>query len=345
MTIGTTPDNAGLLILLTLAALPAVMLVFGVGALLQRLLRIQNGFFGLGFALLVVGGGLLGVSLYLDLAGQIISAEVVTKDEQITYRQEGDWRHPLKVTIRYVAPAQSPANATFTVDAATFDALHEDGSTYVRILPVKQWLSLVRLANQSTRTWLPWPWIGGGLAVLVLLVALWRWANRSKIGCLGLILFLIGLATLPLLFKLREWQQSRDPLLTAQRATVTVQAVQRVIWLDPLPSRSGGGDHWDTGIDVPQPYDIVTVRYRPQGHDQALLGVDVVDADQPTLRVGMELAAAYSQDNPRRIFLLAANRSHYWKNPLAWVGIQVGLLAAMGLVLWFFGWVGTQWNR
>jgi hypothetical protein len=249
------------------------------------------------------------------------------------------------VTIRYVAPAQSPATATFTVDAATFDALHEGGSTPVRILPVQQWLSLVRLANQSTRTWLPWTWIGGCLVLALALVVLWRWANRSKIGCLGLILFLVCLATLPLVFKLLEWQQSLDPQQAPLRATVTVQAIHRVTWLDPMPSHSSHGDEWDTGIDVPQPYDIVTVRYTPQGHDQSLLAVDVVDADQPVVRVGMELPATYRQDNLRRIFLLAAHRSHYWKNPLAWVGIQVGLLAAIGLVLWFFGWVGSQWDR
>jgi hypothetical protein len=112
-----------------------------------------------------------------------------------------------------------------------------------------------------------------------------------------------------------------------------------------MPSRSGDSDRWDTSINVPQPYDIVTVRYTPQGQDQSLLGVDVVDAEQPVIRVGMELPAAYAADDPRRIFLLAAQRSHYWKNPLAWVGLQVGFLAAIGALFWFFGWVGQQWNR
>ncbi len=345
MTIGVTPDNVGWLILLSLAAIPLFLLVVGLGAIIRRLFRIQNGFFAFAFGLVIGGGSLLGASLYLDLAGQVVPAKVLNKDEQVTYRAEGDWRHPLRVTISYVASEQPTATASFTVDGPTFDALYEGGDTLVRILPVQPWLSLVRLANQSTRTWLPWPWIGGGLAVVVALVGLWRWANRTKLGCLSLLLFLFALTTLPFILKFLEWQQSRVLQQAPLRATVTVQAVHHVIWLDPLPSHSSHGDGWDTSIDVPQPYDIVTVRYTPQGHDQSLLGVDVVDATQSTIGEGMELSAAYTQDNPRRIFLLGVNRSHYWKNPLAWVGIQVGFLVAIGLGIWGLGWVEQQWNR
>lgn len=345
MTIGVTPDNVGWLILLSLAAIPIFFLVVGLGAIIRRLLRIQNGFFAFAFGLVIGGSSLLGASLYLDLAGQVVPAKVINKDEHVTYRAEGDWRHPLRVTISYVAPEQPTATASFTVDGPTFDALHEGGDTLVRILPVQPWLSLVRLANQSTRTWLPWLWIGGGLTVVMGLVGLWRWANRNKLGCLSLLLFLLALAMLPLVFKLLEWQQSLDLQQTPLRAMVTVQTVRHVTWLDPMPSRSSHGDGWDTGFDVPQPYDIITVRYTPQGHDQSLLGVDVVDAAQPAIREGMELPAAYKQDNPRRIFLLGVNRSHYWKNPLAWVGVQVGFLVAIGLVIWFLGWLEQQWAR
>ncbi|MCX6047636.1 MAG: hypothetical protein NT075_21265 [Chloroflexi bacterium] len=345
MTIGQTSENIPILILLALAYLPALFLLIGLGALLRSLLRIQGAYFGIGFVLLLLFGPPIAASLYLDTVGQVAPAQVTKRVETIRYREEGDWRHNFTLSIQYVTTTQQDATANFSPDEATFDHLHEGETILVRTVNVGRWISLVRFANQSTLTWLPWWWIGAGLALVGLGVGFWL-LTKVPFGWVAIIVILLALATYPLLAKLNEGQRSQDPSLTPLRATATIQAVERVTEFDPLPSNRSGDSDWETRIDAPQPYDIVTLRFTPQGYEQTVLGVDAVDANSVVVQPDTQVEIAYGSRDPRTVHLLQGTRTHYWKNPLGWVQQQIYGLVLIVLLLLGFGWLtkrAGQW--
>jgi hypothetical protein len=348
MSIGQTPENIVILLLLAFAAVPAFFILVLVGRLLQWIFRIKSGAFPPLFTGIAIVGAVLGASLYLDLRGEVVTGSVVAKSEEIEYREEGDWRFQRRVTVQYTLPDQSPATATLSPPVAQFDTLVAGGEVALRVLNLGEWPGLVRLADQSTLTWLPWRWIGGVLGVIVALIVLWKLSD-TRVGCLPGVLFVCLLATLPFLQKYREWQQSLDPTRTPLRASTVVEAVQRITWLDPLPGESTDSDEWETGLTVPQPYDILTVRFRPQGYPDLVLGVDAVDAGRPTVRPGMPVIVEYGLDDPRRVRLLEASRLHYWANPLGWVQDQIVNLTLAFVTSLALSWLGTRlrqwWNR
>lgn len=341
MSIGHTPDSVVILILLVFAAVPFFFLLLLVGRLLRWVLRINNPDFAAFFAIGAIIVAVLGSSLYLDLYGEVVPGSVVKKDEQIEYREEGDWQHKFTLTVAYTLPGQNSATATLSPPVDLFDSVKEGSTLPLRVLNFGDWPSLVRPASQSTLTWLPWRWIGGILAVVVALVALWKISN-TRIGCLPGVFFVCALATIPFINKWWEWQRSMDDSLTPLRASTRVESVRRVTWLDPLPGKKGSEDRWETGFSVPQPYDIVVVRYQPEGYADWVLGVDAVDAGQPDVQPGMAVIIAYSPNEPRQVRLLAARRLHYWVNPLGWVQDQmVNLAISLGLMV-AASWVGDR---
>jgi hypothetical protein len=341
MSFGQTPDNVVILILLVFAAIPAFFVLVLVGRLLQWILRIKNRDFATFFTLGAIVVAVLGSSLYLDLYGEVTPGSVVKKVEELEYREEGDWRHQFGLTVEYTLPGQGVATAVLSPPVDLFDAVTEGGTLSLRVLNFGEWPSLVRPADQSTLTWLPWRWIGGILALVVALVALWK-ISKTRVGCLPGVFFVCALATIPFFNKWWEWQRSMDDSLTPLRASTRVERVQRVTWLDPLPGESNDGESWETGFTIPQPYDIVTVRYQPEGYPDWVLGVDAVDAGQPAVQPGMALIVAYSAGDPRQVRLLEASRLHHWVNPLGWVQDQmVNLAIALGF-MFASAWVGER---
>lgn len=348
MSLGTNPENFAVVFLLMLAVLPAFFLAIWIGGSLLRLLRIQNGFVSIALFVLLLIGPLLGASVYVDTIGTVVQAHVQSRTERIRYREEGDWSHDFSVSVQYTLPAELPAFATLSTNAANFDEIHEDKSVAVRAVDVNHWFSFVRLANQSTLTWIRWDWLGIGLAVVIAGWLLWKLSNRTRWGCLLTVAIVFMLGTLPVFFKLRDWQRSQEPSLTPLHASGVVQEVKRVTWLDPLPSRHSSDSDWETGFNVPQPYDIVVVRYTPRGHEQPVLGVDVVDAGRPVVKADMPVEIAYAADDPRTVRFLQASRSHFWKNPLGWFRDQLLAVALIVVILLGVGWLGNvakQWLK
>ena len=348
MSIGQTPENISILLLLALAYIPTLFLLIGLGALIRTLLRIQSAYFGLGFIVLLLFGPLIGASLYLDTAGKIVPAQVVKREESIDYREQGDWQHKFSFVIQYDDENQSneanqlEVTAHFGADAATFDRLHEGEIISVRTVNVGRWLNLVRLANQTTLTWLPWKWIGGGLGVIMFGIGLWR-LSKVRFGYGVIAIILLALAVWPLLTQLGEGQRSEDLSLTPLRATGTIQAIERVTEIDPLPSYgSGGSNSWETRINTLQPYDIVSVRFTPQGYEQSVLGVDAVDANSVVVQPDAPVEVAYARTEPRSVRLLSGTRSHYWKNPFEWVKQQILSLLLIALLILAFSWLGNK---
>ena len=327
-----------------LAAVPVAFLLLGVGRLIQWVLRIDNSLFSLGFICFAIFGAVLGASLYLDLRGEVVQGSVTHKSETIEYREEGDWRPQRRVTVAYTLPGQSLASATLSPPVAKFDQFREGEPVTLRVLNFGDYPSLVRLADQSTRTWLPWGWIGGVLALILVGVVLWKLSD-TRVGCWPGFVFVVVLATVPFVNKWREWQQSEDPNRTPLRVSTTVVDVRRVTWLDPFPGKTNNSDEWETGFDVPQPYDIVTMRFRPQGYPDQVLAVDVVDAGQPAVRPGMAVVVEYGLDDPRVVRLLDARRLHYWKNPLGWVQSQMVAVAISFAISFGLGGLGYRFRQ
>lgn len=343
MSFGHTPDSMVILFLLVFAAIPAFFILVLVGRLLQWAMRIKNRDFATYFTIGAIIVAVLGSSLYLDLYGEVVSGSVVKKVEQIEYREEGDWRHKFSLTVEYTLPGQNTATAVLSPPVDLFDGVTEGGTVSLRVLNFGEWPSLVRPASQSTLTWLPWRWIGGIAALVVALVALWK-VSTTRIGCLPGVFFVCALATIPFINKWWEWQRSMDESLTPLRASTRIESVQRVTWLDPLPGESNNGENWETGFTIPQPYDIVTVRYQPEGYPDWVLGVDAVDAGQSAVHPGMPVIVAYSPDDPRQVRLLDASRLHHWVNPLGWVQDQmVNLAISLGLMV-AASWVGDRFK-
>ena len=189
MTFGSTPDSLFYEILFGLGALAAVGVAILLGRLIQTVFRIKLGLFTPIFALVVVLGSVLGLSLYLDTTGQVAEATISKKEETIHFREEGDWTHDYAVWASYQAVDGSNPGAFFNTTETVFDALHQDGRAQVRAVSINGWFDLVRFADQSTWSWLPWPWLALGLGILLLGFLGWKSLN-SGLGCLGMIVLL-----------------------------------------------------------------------------------------------------------------------------------------------------------
>ena len=335
MSLGVPPETTVYIIIAMLVALPVCLLLLGIGALLRRLLGIHSTLAGLFVIALPLVGTIVGASLYLDQAGVIAPAQVLKKSETIQFRDEGDWRHHYAVQVQYTAPDGTAPAATFNTTAAIFDALSEGGNTTVRTVSINGWFNLVRLADQSTWTWIPWNWLGIGLGVILLGWLGWRFF-QNKAGCALLILVALVIFVTPFVWKFIEWQNSQNPDLMPLRATGVITQVERVTEIDPMPGEGDGGE-WETKIEAAQPYDIVVVRYTPPGYAEPILGVDAIDAGNQVITPEMAVEIAYATTNPRAVRLLQGTRSHHWQNPLAWLQEQA-LAALLILII-----LGTVW--
>lgn len=344
MSFGSTPDTLAYEIIALLVALPACLVLLGIGGLLRRLLGIQSTLLGLLVIAFPLAGTLVGTSLYLDRTGVVVPAQVLKKTETIEYRKEGDWRHRYQVQLQYSAVDGTAPAARFSTTPALFDALHEGGQTAVRTVSINGWFNLVRLADQSTWTWIPWLWVVIGVAALLLLWLGWQYL-QNKIGCALLLLVALVIFVTPFVFKLLDWQNSKDLNRTPLRATGVVTEVHRVTEIDPLPGEHSSGSEWETEIETVQPYDIVVIRYTPVGYEEPVLGVDAIDVGSPVISPTMPIALAYAATDPRSVRIVQGAHSHHWKNPVEWLKQQA--LAGL-LILALLGglhWLGRWWQR
>lgn len=344
MSFGTTNETIGYEIIFGLGLLASFPVVILLTLLLRWILRIQSGWFSALFIGLIYIGGLLGASYYLDTVGTVTTATVTKKDDHITFREEGDWKHEFQVQVRYPATSGSEASSNFRTSESYFDSLRQGGLVEVRRVSLNGWFDIARFADQSTWTWIPWRWIGIGLAVLIVGWLAWR-SLKSTVGCLLMIVLLLILAMVPFAFKVMEWRNSEDASRTPLQATATVEEVKRVTTIDPLPGDSHSSDEWDTEIEVAQVYDIVVVRYTPQGYEESILGVDAVDADGAPLTPGTSLKLAYAPDTPREVRIANRTRFHHIRNPIEWVKQQLLAIGAIMLIFVVISWLGRGWQR
>lgn len=343
MSFGSSPDTVGPIIVFGLGLLLSFPIVALVVRLLQWVLRIKSGWFTLIFIVLIYVGGLIGTSLYLDTAGTPVTAKVTGKDEVISYRREGDWQEEFRIQVSYPGSNGADTMSNFRTDERYFDSLHQGQQVTVRRLSINGWFDVARFADQSTWTWIPWKWIGIGTSVLLLGWLGWK-ALQNRIGCLLLSVLLLILFCVPFVLKYVEWRNSEDSSRTPLQTTGTVEEVHQVTEIDPLPGDHGDGD-WETKINVAQLYDIVVVRYTPQGYEEAILGVDAVDVETTGLKTGDQVELSYAADQPRSVRLANQTRLHYVRNPLEWLKQQVFAITLIVLLLLGVNAIGNNLHR
>jgi hypothetical protein len=352
MSIGFAPDDFGYVFLLSFAGLLVPIGLLLIGKLIGRIFGVRSGAFQLIFMLVIVGGVIIGGSLYLDQTGRLLNGRVTTKDERVRLQEEGNWQHDFQAGVAYRQDG-APPNPTYLAEGdssvslklgpAQFDQLRKDSAVALKVLPVWRTLTLVRLANTSTREWIPWSWLVIGLGAIVLGWLAFR-LRRSQIGCLVVVLLgaIVALGV-PTLLVYREWRAAEDLAAKPLRAEATVREVTHITRIDPLPCRRRCGNR--TEFDVPQQYDIVQMAFTPQGGRDVVIAVDAVDAGSVAINREGALPIAYAAADPRAAQIMGATHTHHWKNLTGFVGVQLGLLVALVLLLLLLGALGRFFGR
>lgn len=354
MSIGTSPNDVGYVILLLLGGLLVPAIVIGIGGLIARILGFKSGAFQLAFMLVILIGAIVGGSLYLDTTGRAINGLVIKKDERVRLRTEGDWTQELQAGVAYRQDGGRPettylakgdSSTSLKLNTAQFDTLREGDSVALKVLPVWRSLTLVRLANTSTREWIPWRWLAIGVGVIVLGWLAFK-IGRSRVGCL--IVFVLGsiiVVGLPTFVIYSQWRAMEDLSAKPLRAEATVREVTRITHIDPLSCRGNCSDSLDSDFDVPQQYDIVQMTFTPQGGRDEVLAVDAADAGLPDLAPERTIAIAYAAADPRAAQIIGATHAHHWRNMVAFGENSLGELLVIGLFLVLIGWLGTRFRR
>lgn len=357
MSIGASVNDLAVLFVASFVAIVLFVLLIGIGRVVGAIIGMKSGLFPVLFMLVAFVGIFYGGSLYMDAAGMPASGRVLKKSETVRIRQEGDWRQDFSATVRYRLDGAEPGNeetpydpgeinAALKLDAAQFDTLREQQLTPIRIVPLWQTISVVRLASISTRDLIPLPWLFGGAAVVAFGALAWALRNHT-LGC-GFVVVVGALAVvaIPAAIIYQQWLAMENLAAKPLRATATVTSVERITRIDPLPCRSGRcRRRIDTDFDVPQQYDIVQFMFTPQGREDSVLGVDAADAGTFTGSKGSSVEVAYAPNTPRSAQLIGATHNHHWRNMLAFLGLQIGTLAAIGVFLLVVVLVGNRVRR
>lgn len=352
MNFGSSVEDLGFLIIFSLAMLFILPLMLGISGLVLRLLGLKSSGWRIGLVILFFGGLIIGGSVYLDAAGQTITGVVVEKKELIKLRIQGDWQYQFDASARYRLDGQLPAadlfaqmddsNVGLRLTEAQFDELVTNTPVALKVLPLWRSLTLVRLANSSTREWLPWGWMAG--AVVIAAVA-WLAYKLAQTGTAALIIIsgmvITGLFTYPAVSVYRTWQE-RDSLATRPlRAQGTVLEKTLITRIDPFPCYEDCSNEWETEFDVPQQYEIIKISYVPEGRVEAVTAVASADLDSVRLEKGGSVQIAYDPNAPRAVRIIDASVSHIWRN-------AVGFVREMGLTLIilvaFFGAWALLWR-
>lgn len=276
---------------------------------------------------------LYGVSLYLDVAGHVVQARVASTEERIAHHTSGrsipgNWSRSFWASVRFDTP-EGPGMAPLWLDETTYDALRPGVSIAVRYLP---WLPFIaRPADQSTLAFVPWRWLAAAIIALAIVLALrpvLRSVLRPTPAWLKTLIILtsIAVAIIWLVFPAPWVTPLGPPVLTAQADVLKVREETRSF----LSGRTSGS------VPAPQPWNIVELRFVPEGRQKPVIAVDSVDVGSvANLQVGARLPVSYNKSHPRDA-RLAGTRTWRWKEWLElaefalWGVITVAAVTLLG---------------
>ena len=253
------------------------------------------------------------ISVKLDAQGIPVKCAVTAKDEAISFKYD-TWSRSNDVSVECPWTAQNaPVEAKLGVSDETYDRLHIGSQvqlSYLEHHPLESLgLKEYRLAEQNTWSWLIDWWRTALLLPLaigfVLLVALStrgvrvaRWLLVGAVGCV-LVWCLIP-QTVP---------SPSGEQRTAEGTVTNLHQVTRIL----QGSKS-------EGFTALQPYDVVAVKFVPEGWRDPVLGIDQVDSgSMPELKEGDTVKVAYSVETPRQIAIQDATHTYYRRNIMGMV--------------------------
>lgn len=281
---------------------------------------------------------IIGPSIYVEFRGVDAPAEIVAKREEIDVTS-GIWTRRLYIDVRYQPPdAPDPEITNIAVDAATYDRLHNEEPVQIRYPANPTLRQITLLAGTRLDTQRPFSAllarmgsllgrIAAGLLIWLVLLLLWTKWRRWWLG-LPLVVLMVG----GVLYVGSGWPA---PALGGElvAGSATVRAERRIerVW----------GSRRRRAEDAVQPYQIVELRFVPQGASDPVVGVDMIDADSVAgIEAGAPVAMHYSAADPRWVSIDGASRTYYWKNLRSF-----GLIAAGILILVIVAWVVARRRR
>ena len=271
---------------------------------------------------------LYAASLYLDVTGHVVRARIASTEEIIKHHTSGrtipgSWSRSFWANVRFDTP-EGLRGAPLWLDEATYDALLPETTIDVRYLP---WLPIIaRPADQSTLSFVPWRWLAAGILLLAVVLVL-RPVFRRLPGWLSALTILAAVAILIVWWVYPSpWITSLDPpVLTANAEVLKVREETHSF----ISGRTMGS------VDAPQPWNIVELRFVPQGRRKPVIAVDSVDVGSvANLQVGARLPVTYNAVNPRDARLAGA-RTWRWKEwrELAELVLMLVVIIVVGTLL------------
>jgi len=295
------------------------------------------------FYFLVTAGLLLGGSVWLDRKGELATARVTTKQEEIRVQQvaSGGWYRWYRLGVEFDTHDGAPGMATVTVPQARYDALHSGDTIRVRYFPF--FPLLARAADQSTGLAVRDAALQRGADSFLSSLILWLVAGIAALWIASRIatpvIVVAGLAWiavgLPFLFP-------APPPLPPVTAETTAR-VSQITLVSKAPARSAsrsrshvGWRSGDAARKLPMPYEVVQLRFTPEGRTDSVVAVDAVDsASVAGLAIGAIVPIGYAPAAPREARMALGTRAFRERNryhmlvPMLGVGV-LGMLGAWG---------------
>lgn len=251
----------------------------------------------------LAGGAIIGWPIYLETAGTAASAVITEKRESVSIEYD-EWFRRFQVMASYSIPGQSiQYRAICDVDEKTYDSLHPGNAVvvhYFRKLLNQPFLPATHLSpcsnfasiSVNSRVFVPLALIFTALLAIVFLYRVLRIRMAAWL-LLAWLCFTVGYLVLP-----RAEPDPRRPV-TATATVDTITSIDTV----------GETDNSD-GIPLQQPYQIVRLKFVPEGMDTGVTAIDKVDEDSvPGLKEGQSAAIVYDAANPRVARLRDGTRS------------------------------------
>jgi hypothetical protein len=294
---------------------------------------------GLLFALLL-GGALVGGSVWLDVRGDRVLAPVQAKHERATLRRDpqGSWYRWYEVGVGVGNVAGAPWIATVEVPEQRYDSLRLGDSVEVRYLP--QLPLYARTADRSTGTVAREAITRVGLLPLLLWVlcgvaGLWI---AARIGTP--VVIAAGLAWMAAGFPVLL----RAPTPAIPTAFESTARVGTITLITKSPERGRARRRSRVGRSMRRlamPYQVVQLLVARPGRGDSVLAMDAVDSGSVAgLALGAVVAVRYDPDAPREARLVQGTRTFIERNRYHFLPAVIGL-PALGMLIA----IGFRWGR
>lgn len=296
------------------------------------------------FYFVVVSGLLVGGSLYLDRRGELTTARITTKQEEITVQRvpAGGWYRWHRLGVEFDTRDGTPGMATVTVPEQRYDALHPGDTIRVRYLPF--FPLLARAADQSTGLAARDAAIQFGADPFLLPLILWLIAGAATLWVAARVatpvILLAGLAWIaigvPFLFPAPSPLRPVTAESTARVSSVTLITKAPARGRSRSRSRAGRSTG-DAVRRLAMPYEVVPLRFLPEGRTDSIVAVDAVDsASVAGLVMGAVVPIGYDPAAPRQARMTSGSRTFRERNRYHLLGpmIGAGVLGMLGAWGW-----------